>query len=266
MLHPGRPIAPHDLALAWSFELWAVVPLALIAIAAARGFALSSRPDLKAAFATGWLLICAALLSPLHAAGSALLSAHMIQHELLMVGATPLIALSRPIGPLLNGMPSSARRRAGSVARRLQLDPLAAAALHGLAIWIWHVPRLYDATQTSDVVHALQHVSFIATALLLWQAVLKRSQLGRGVAALFVTLLHTTILGALLTFSDRLWYNSYANTTAAWGFTGVEDQQLAGLIMWMPGGIAYVIAGLHLIHTWLKQQDSRMLPLGVVRQ
>jgi cytochrome c2 len=92
---------------------------------------------------------------------------------------------------------------------------------------------------------------------LFWWTVLERRH-GRlgwpgAVIALFTTAVHTGLLGALLTFSTRLWYPLYAPATAAWGLTPLEDQQLAGLIMWIPGGLAYVIAALALLASWLKE-------------
>jgi putative membrane protein len=128
--------------------------------------------------------------------------------------------------------------------------PLAATVIHGAAIWAWHLPALYEASLASEGAHTLQHLTFLGTGLLFWWAFLRggarrqRAAAGPAVLCLFFTTLHTGVLGAFLTFSRSLWYPSYGATTAPWGLMPLDDQQLAGLIMWIPGGIAYTIAGL----------------------
>jgi cytochrome c oxidase assembly factor CtaG len=135
--------------------------------------------------------------------------------------------------------------------------PFVAWALHAVAIWLWHAPSLYQATLGSETVHTIQHVSFFGTSLLFWWAVLHGvgSRLARpsAVIYLFTTAGHTSLLGALLTFSPRLWYPLYDATTTPWGLTPLEDQQLAGVIMWVPAGLSYLIAALALAATWLKE-------------
>ncbi|HEX2188904.1 MAG TPA: cytochrome c oxidase assembly protein, partial [Longimicrobiaceae bacterium] len=139
--------------------------------------------------------------------------------------------------------------------------PSAAWLLHAAAIWLWHLPALYQATLASDAVHGLQHLSFLGTALLFWWALAhgRRGRTGYGAAvlALFTTALHSGGLGALLTFSPRPWYPAYAESTAAWGLTPLEDQQLAGLIMWIPAGVSYLIAGLLLLAGWMRESERR---------
>jgi putative membrane protein len=119
-----------------------------------------------------------------------------------------------------------------------------------VAVWVWHAPVLYQATLGSELVHTLQHASFLVTALLFWWALLRghEGRVGRpaSVIYLFTTAMHTSLLGALLTFSERLWYPLYDESTSAWGLTPLEDQQLAGLIMWVPAGLVYLIAALAL--------------------
>jgi cytochrome c oxidase assembly factor CtaG len=120
---------------------------------------------------------------------------------------------------------------------------------------------LYQATLGGETLHTLQHVSFLGTALLFWWALLRgrEGRLGRPAAViyLFTTAMHTSLLGVLLTFSERLWYPLYDATTAPWGLTPLEDQQLAGLIMWVPAGVSYLIATLGLAATWLKESAAR---------
>lgn len=170
LAHDGRPLAPHDLRAAWSWEPGIVLPLILSAVLYAAGIhrlwrAGATGRGIRAwealAFAAGWLALAIALVSPLHPLGSVLFSAHMAQHEMLMAVAAPLLVLGRPLIPFLFAIPMRWRRRAGRLARvgwlraawRLLTQPFAAFALHAAALWIWHVPALYQATLTSDVVH-----------------------------------------------------------------------------------------------------------------
>jgi putative membrane protein len=128
-------------------------------------------------------------------------------------------------------------------------DPLVAWALHALALWAWHIPTLFDAALRSEPLHIAQHASFLGTALFFWWAVLghdPRGRYGPGHSAgyLFTTMMHTAALGALLSLAPTPWYAEYLPRTAALGFDPVEDQQLGGLVMWVPAGLAYVIAAL----------------------
>jgi putative membrane protein len=183
-----------------------------------------------------------------------------------MLIAAPFFVLSRPLATLLFALPFEWRRRlgrwgkAGYVRRSWAFltDPLTAWWLHAAAIWIWHAPFLFDLTLRSDLAHSAQHLSFLLSALLFWWALFYahgRKAYGAGVFYLFTTAVHTSILGALLTFAPRVWYSGYALTTQAWGLTPLEDQQIGGLIMWVPGGIVYLVAGLWLFAAWLKESD-----------
>ena len=272
IVHPGAPPAPHDLLTAWSFEPGVVIPLALAGWLYARGARAvwrSAAPGRGVsasevlAFALGWLALVLALVSPVHRWGEALFSAHMTQHELLMALAAPLLVLGRPLVPWVWSLPPAWRRRLGRITGTTPFSagwnglthPVAAWALHAAVIWTWHLPALFEATLRSEAEHALQHASFLGTGLLFWWTVLDRRQgrLGRpgAVIALFTTAVHTSLLGALLTFSSRVWYPIYGPATAPWGLTPLEDQQLAGLIMWIPGGLAYLAAALALLASWL---------------
>ncbi|MFL5403449.1 MAG: cytochrome c oxidase assembly protein [Gemmatimonadales bacterium] len=278
LAHDGQPLTPHDLWGAWSFEPGIAIPLLIAGLAYLKGLRAIWRSAgtgrgiqrrEAAAFAGGWLVLLLALVSPLHQLGAALFSAHMVQHELLMVAAAPLLVLGRPLIPFVWALPMRWRRIVGDWAaaapvRRtweLLTLPLAAWTLHALVIWLWHAPGLFQATLRSDLIHTLQHASFLGSGLLFWWALLRRrdGRLGRPAAVLylFTTSVHTTILGALLTFSSRAWYPIYAPSTAAWGLTPVEDQQLAGLIMWVPASLAYLVATLAIAANWLKEPTER---------
>jgi len=140
-------------------------------------------------------------------------------------------------------------------------NPLWAWAIHLVALWIWHLPVLFQATLKSDFVHFLQHFSFLASALLFWWALIHgaRGFLGYGAAVLYVfsTAAHSGLLGALLTLATTVIYPAYAETAPAFGLTALEDQQLGGLIMWIPAGVLYTIAGLALLAGWLREAEIR---------
>jgi putative membrane protein len=281
-LHEGAPIGPHDAWTAWSQDPVIVLALAVCAVLYARG---SGRLGARAPrsigrgqagfFWAGWAVTALALVSPLHAVGGELLWAHMAQHELLMVTAAPLLVLGRPLVVVLWGFPPVTRRRLGGwlrpwhrLSRRLGRVEIAW-ALHALAILAWHVPALYDCTVASDAVHALQHGSFLGTAVLFWWSVLTEARLrgrqGMALLSLFTTAVYTGGLGALLTVAAVPWYTAYGAAAPLWGLTPLQDQQLAGLIMWVPAGLSYLIATLWLMADWLRRSEPLPVrgPLGV---
>jgi putative membrane protein len=269
LAHPGEPLQPHDLYSAWEFDPGVVIPLSITAIL----YWIGSRRQAgitrlrKICFWLGWWSLVLALVSPVHRLGEVLFSAHMLQHEILMLIAAPLLVLSRPLVAFLWGMPMNWRRGAGRWAKAnyvrrtwtVSTDPLTAWWINAVAIWAWHAPPLFEATLTSDLAHTAQHLSFFLSALLFWWALLyahgRRSH-GAGVLYVFTTAVHTSVLGALLTFAPRLWYPGYANTTQAWGLSPLQDQQLGGLIMWVPASLVYLAAGLALFAAWLKASDA----------
>jgi putative membrane protein len=220
-------------------------------------------------FAAGCLTLAIALVSPLHALGGELFAAHMTQHELLMLIAAPLLVLSRPMVVFLKALPRGAAHALGHFSRRpafrafwLWLSaPLTAWFIHGAVLWIWHAPALFELTLKNEFVHALQHISFLGSALLFWWALAapgeSRAGYGGAILYLFTTALHTGFLGGLLTFTRTSWYPSYRATAPLWGFTALEDQQLGGLIMWIPGGLVYVFAALALFAAWLREAERR---------
>jgi cytochrome c oxidase assembly factor CtaG len=261
--------------MTWSFEPWIVAPLLLTAVIYARGARESlrrsthARQQIKreiAYFTAGFVTLALALLSPIHELGEELFSAHMIQHELMMTIAAPLLVLGRPFAPMMWGLPVKTRNPAGRLLS-VSVPPLAAFLIHGAAIWVWHAPALYDASVRSEVMHAAQHISFLGTALVFWWSIFHaRSRKGsEGVAILylFLTAIHTTLLGALLTVSDSAIYSVYTDaSTKVWGLTAIEDVQLGGLIMWVPGGIAYLAAALYLMLGWLRPSSRRVSQLA----
>jgi len=277
--HPGEVhISPQNWPTAWSWEPGVVIPLALTAVLYVVGvIRIYSRnrrtPAISrwrvAAFALGWIVLAIALVSPLHKLGSALFSAHMTQHELLMVVAAPLLAIGKPLIAFLFALPMPWRERLGRMTssrafRRGWLwltAPLVVWALHGLTLWIWHLPSLYQATLDDEFIHALQHISFLGTALLFWWTLIegRYGRLGYGAALIYVftTALHSSVLGALITFTQQLWYPIYSGRTLPWHLTALEDQQLGGLIMWIPSGTVFVVVGLAMLGAWLGESERR---------
>lgn len=266
------------LARAWSFEPPLTLLLALTAWLYAAGTRewrrrLAPPRGLRrwevGCFWTGWGTLVVALASPLHPWGQTLFAAHMTQHELLMLVSAPLLVLGRPWTVALFSLPShearwlSARWRRSVVARLTHgaTRPLTAWSFHALALWVWHVPACFEATLRSPLVHDLQHASFFGSALLFWFALGKEVVGWRGGAAallyLFTTMLHSGALGALLLFASHPLYPAYAARVVAWGLTPLEDQQLGGLIMWVPAGIVYVAAALAAVASWLRATGRR---------
>lgn len=255
----------------WTFEPWVLACLGLAMLLYAIGtLQLAHRSGNRSAllrrstcFVLGWLTLVAALVSPLDALGGKLFSAHMVQHELLMIVAAPLLVMSRPFGAWLWALPLGWRHAMGKVTRcqavsvpwRFLSLPLTAWIIHALALWLWHIPIFFDAALLNDTVHTFQHLSFLITALFFWWALLDEhasaASSGIAMAYLFTTMLHTGALGALMTFSTTPWYTAYADSSFTFSLSAIEDQQLGGLIMWIPGGIAYLLAGLALGARWM---------------
>jgi putative membrane protein len=149
---------------------------------------------------------------------------------------------------------------------RALVRPGVAWTLHGAALWLWHVPALFEAALRSEAIHYLQHVSLLVTALLFWTSILPRRADAWtcivGVFSLFTTSMHMTLLGALLTLSPTTWYSSYAALTGPGGLSALEDQQIAGLIMWVPAGLVYVAAALGPCAAVLRGDGSRIGAIG----
>ena len=264
--------AAERVPLEWSFEPGIVIPLLIGGLWYARGaYVLRSRsqhaPRATAMlmFAGGWLTLVLALVSPVHELSEQLFSMHMVQHELLMALAAPLLVAARPGPVLLWGVgphPRAALARAvrSSSVRaswHVLTAPFAAWLIQGIIIWAWHIPALFEATLHSETVHALQHLAFLGSAVTFWWSIMNGRRAGRGLAilSLFTTAVHTGVLGALMTFARSPWYPAYAGGPAAWGLTPIADQQLAGLIMWIPASAAYLVAALSTAYHWLHDSE-----------
>jgi putative membrane protein len=273
LAHPGQPPAPHDLWSAWNLDPVLLGGLLLTAWAYWRGQTSGPRRPIdtwRARCFTGALVALGlALLSPLDALSNALASAHMVQHLLLLLVAAPLLALSAPSSAILRGSPLALRRASGRWRRRLGLThghlgalrhPAAVWLLSVGVIWFWHAAAPYDATLDNQLLHVLEHASFLVTAVLFWQVVVgvrgaARVSGGLGVLLVFAMAMQSVFLSVLLTFARTPWYSGYATTTASWGLDPLTDQQVAGVIMWIPAGGIYLAAALVLLVTWIRATE-----------
>jgi cytochrome c oxidase assembly factor CtaG len=218
-----------------------------------------------ACFTGGWLILVAALASPLDEWSDALFAAHMFQHELLMVAAAPLVAFSRPLiafAWLLWRTPhgSSLIGRISGASGALSAG--VAFGLHAVALWAWHLPPLYEAALGHEWIHAFQHLSFFGTGVLFWWVLAhgEHGRAGYGAAVLYVfaTALHSGFLGALITLSPRVWYVPYTSPQSIWQLSPLEDQQVAGLLMWIPASVIFAGAGLAFLLAWLRESARRV--------
>ncbi|HSM57779.1 MAG TPA: cytochrome c oxidase assembly protein [Candidatus Sulfomarinibacteraceae bacterium] len=271
----AAPPTPQTIWRAWNADPLLILGLLLAAALYARGLRAlwrragpgrGVRRSHVAAFAAGLLVLALALLSPLDALSSALLAAHMVQHLLLMLVAAPLLVLGLPPVAAAWALPRSPqlarwwhRRPLLRRAWRALSHPVTAWLLYAGVLWAWHLPRLYEAALLNETVHALEHAAFLGAALLFWWALRHARALSSagGALFLFTTALHSGLLGALLTFAAAPWYPVYSIAPYAWGLTPLQDQQLAGVIMWLPGSLVYLGAVLLLLGSWLYRQERQ---------
>lgn len=217
-----------------------------------------------AAFAIGWMALAAALLSPLAAVSEWLFSAHMTQHTLLMLVGTPLIVAGQPVATMMAA--AGAGPLSGAFVRARPIwhtatGPVLSFALLLAALWIWHLPALHEAALHSAPVHVVQHLSFVAAASAFWWGLVHgrygRRGYGAAVVFVFLTAVHSSVLGALLTVASRVLYPTYAVRGAAHHVNAHADQQLAGLIMWVPSGVIFIVIGIALFAAWLGEAEKR---------
>ena len=258
-----------DSALHWHAEPATLLPLAVFTMAYGVGIArLWSRAGLGrglgfrhvSAGAAALLFVLVALCSPLASLSERLFSAHMAVHEILMGIAAPLLIIARPwaaIAWLLPVAISRSLRPLNAVA-----GPLAATLLQAAVIWAWHVPAFFRAALQSQTLHVAQHMSFFGSALLYWHAMdrLSKRRAGTAVGYHFATALHTGFLGALLMLPPRLWFPA----AGGYGLSPLEDQQLGGAIMWMPGGLVYAAAALLAAGQWIARDANGKPGVGAV--
>lgn len=253
----GTPPIPQVLWTRWNFDPILIVTLLLLAAACGvqpwrGGTAPGGRGSVgrqRLMFTAGWLALALALVSPLCNLSIALFSARVGQHMWLVLVAAPLIAVSGPVHQLSRVLAGGRGAAAQRVAARLTA-PLPAALSFGLFLWIWHLPGPYQLTFDSHVAYWVMHITLTGSAVLLWEMLFDRprGQVAGRLFAGFATLLHMGLLGAVITLAPRVLYPVHTLTTQPWGLSALEDQQLGGLIMWVPGCAALagiVLAKLH---------------------
>lgn len=268
----------------WDFEPLVVIPLFVTAVLYAVGIVrLWSRTGLGrglsswsvGSFAAGWLTMAIALVSPVAWMSEILFSVHMTQHTLLLLVAAPLLAFGHPVLAWLWVFGDSQRERVARSFRGPRLlaawhwitAPLCVFLLQSAALWLWHIPSWYEGALHNDGIHALEHLSLVLTGSLFWWAMVRGryGRLGYGLAVVYVflTSVHSGVLGGLLTIAPQPWYASYVRQGAAWGIDPLDDQQIAGLLMWVPAGAIFIVLGLGLLAAWLGE-SGRRVRLGTV--
>ena len=274
--HGARPASPGQVASAWTLD-WGVVVSSIAAgmvyfmgvdaLWNRAGKGRGIRRWEAACFVAGLLTLALALISPLDAMSDVLFSAHMAQHMLLIFVSAPLLVLGRPAIAFAWALPPSWARglhrlTGASFVRRgaaLLSSPPAVWMTFALGFWVWHVPVLYDAAVRHAPVHAIEHLTFIAIGMQFWWLIIRRAGHRHfpdpaAIVFVFTTMLQQTLLGALLTFSTVPWYAAYGDR-AAWHLSQIADQELAGLIMWMPSNALYLVVTGALLVRWLRKEE-----------
>lgn len=177
----------------------------------------------QVAAVAGWLVVGLALVSPLCSFSVALFSARVGQHMIIALLVAPLVAFGLPRRVIASG------------------EIWLAVTAFGLALWFWHLPGPYDLTFASTAIYWIMHLTTFGASIWLWSVLLSPScNLWTALTGSFFTAMHMSLLGALLTFSPKPLFAVHMLSTAAWGLTPLEDQQLGGLIMWIPTGLLLV--------------------------
>lgn len=263
---------------AWSFDPAVVVSLLLAGGLYAGGIRRlrASRNDHRygparvAAFFTGLAVVAGALLTPLDTLAAVSFSLHMAQHLALILVAAPLLVCGAPALPTRLGLPAALRRPVNRIAAavpvravaRVALVPLVVWGLHTAAVWAWHLPALYEGAVRSDWLHALEHAAFLGTAALFWSLVLpspRGRRLDHGLAAglVFITGLQSGALGVLLAFAPGPLYDGEVLGGGPLP-DPLADQQLAGMLMWVPTGLLYLVTIALLLYQWIEGMDARI--------
>ncbi|MDQ3145084.1 MAG: cytochrome c oxidase assembly protein [Pseudomonadota bacterium] len=231
----GMAPGPGEWLSRWNFDPLLLAALVAVALTYRLRFSGVEAPR-KRAFAAFMLLAVLLFVSPFCALTSALFSARVAHHVALAVIAAPLLVMS---------LPREAKRLPGSL--------VAWTAFQALIFWAWHSPPLYAEALSNDAVYWTMQFSLLASAVGFWLAV-RRASPTSAVAALLATMVQMGLLGALITFAAAPLYAPHFSTTLPWGLAPLDDQQLAGLIMWAPAAAFYLAAALLILGRWLREQ------------
>jgi putative membrane protein len=231
----GPAALPDDLWTRWNLDPPLIAMLFAMAVAVGSGRSSDAR--------AGWsaiVLMFVIFVSPLCAMSSALFSVRVLHHVLLISAVAPLLALAFP------------QRRAGSI-------PIAVlVAVHAVILWLWHTPGLYAWGLASVPAYWLMQSSLLGSAWLLWRAILAPVQSGPTLIALAATIGQMGLLGALIVFAPRPLYLVHLASAASWGIVPLTDQQLAGLLMWVPAVLPYLGAGIWIAWSSLRYSERRV--------
>ena len=270
----------------WDWRLSVIIVLALAGTFYIRGWWQLRQRQRRGRLATGWRLVSylaglfiigPALMSPIDVLGGQLFLMHMVQHLLLIMIAPPLLLITNPMPFMLWGLPGKWRLRVGrGLGRLLHRNSavrrnLRAATSPGI-IWLawvvmvfgWHDPTLYNAALQYEWVHDVEHVTFFAAGMLFWWHVTgagprihkQASLLGR-IAFVIGAIPPNMLTGVALAFASKPIYTFYTAVPRLWGLSVMADQQIGGVIMWVPGSMMYIIAALVLISRLLDQEERK---------
>src|SRR3954464_10110007 len=276
-------LSAHGLAATaareWDFDPIVLVPLAVTAVLYAAGVARVWRKagigrgitrGSAASSAAGWMTLALALVSPVAWLSQILFSVHMTQHTLLMLVAAPLLTFGHPLLAWLWAFDDTRREQVARPFRGAGVitmwhhatSPLAVFLIQAAALWLWHIPSWYEAALHNEAIHAVEHICLVLAGSLFWWAMVRgrygRMGYGLAVVYVFLTAVHSGTLGALLTIAPEPWYGSYVQQGRAWGVDPLDDQQLAGLLMWIPAGVIFIVLGLALMAAWLGESGKRV--------
>lgn len=231
----GVAPVPGQLWFRWNLDPLLIASLAVVSWVHIRSLQERDRPIA----ATGWAIVALAFMSPICPLSVALFSARITQHMVLMLVAAPLIGRFLPKG-----------RWAHSIWWSV--------AAFTASIWAWHMPVPYEATLHSTPIYWSMHLTLLGSAIWLWRDLLnhRSDETLTVISAGLFACVQMGMLGAVLTFSAHPWFAWYATTTQPWGLTQLEDQQLGGVIMWVPSGVIFLAAASRsvlLMHNWLER-------------
>jgi putative copper resistance protein D len=278
--HGQAPLEPSPATLieAWSFaaDVWLPVLLAALAYWKARDMVNQRHPANPVprwrlwSWLAGLGAIILALASPVEFYDTTLFAAHMLQHLLLMMVAAPLLVLAAPITLLLRVSSPEARRRwilplLHSRIVRVISHPLVAWGLFAGVMWFTHFSPIFDAALDDLTLHRLEHALYLGTALLFWWPVVGADPSPHRMgypARLFYLALGmplSSFLGLVIFSAETVLYPHYLTLVRTWGPTPLDDQRLAGGIMWAGGDLAFVIALLLTVAAWLRHEERQNL-------